>query len=211
MNRNNNNNIHYIGISGIAGVGKSSVAGEMVAILEAQGITAARKSFATTLKKMIKVFTDDLVDKDLGKKDYVYEDKNMRHLYQTLGTQWGRECVADDIWVHIAYELIRKEYGDATEPVYIIFDDVRFDNEVEAIKESGGHFFRLKRESVEKIAESQHISEMGINYTKNPAINIENVQGDLNGTATLILNTVRDGADILPIDSGECEFNNVEE
>lgn len=50
----------------------------------------------------------------------------VRHLWQTIGTEWGRECVGQSIWVNIARAIIQRE-----DVVYVILPDYRFPNEGE--------------------------------------------------------------------------------
>ena len=66
-----------------------------------------------------------------------------RRLLQTIGTEWGRGCVHPDLWTCIAMcdvGLALREGADI-----IVFDDVRFEEEAQAIRDSGGvvvHVFR---------------------------------------------------------------------
>lgn len=54
-----------------------------------------------------------------------------RRLLQTLGTEWGRRCVMDRLWIEIA--LAR-----AAKLPLVVIDDMRFANEFLAVKEAGG-------------------------------------------------------------------------
>lgn len=82
---------------------------------------------------------------------HLYHDKqspipglgcNGRHLMQTLGTDWGRRLVADDLWVKCwAAQAI-------TMPL-VVADDVRFPNEAHAVKILGGQVWKVWRPGAE--------------------------------------------------------------
>lgn len=65
----------------------------------------------------------------------------LRHMLQTLGTTWGRDCVHRDLWVLLA----RKKAGEALKRHSVIFDDMRFPNEFEMVKQAGGFCIRIDR------------------------------------------------------------------
>jgi hypothetical protein len=92
-----------------------------------------------------------------------------RYALQTLGTEWGRECY-QDIWVDYAMRVAKRllesgythyssERGVWTKPasmqlpvnrIGVVITDVRFKNEILAIKERGGKVVRIKRPGYEK-------------------------------------------------------------
>jgi hypothetical protein len=74
-----------------------------------------------------------------------------RHLMQTLGTEWGRNCVHTELWVKVA--LARA--AAAQRPVVI--DDMRFPNEMEAVRAAGGVCLQIVRPGVER--KTSHPSE----------------------------------------------------
>ncbi len=89
-----------------------------------------------------------------------------RYLMETLGTKWGRELVKPTIWLDQAMAEANKAdaYGNT-----IVFDDVRFHNEVDAIKNDRGVVLRITRPGVEidfslpanqQIADLQHSVEI---------------------------------------------------
>jgi len=66
--------------------------------------------------------------------------KTPRQAMQTLGTDWGRNMIGNDIWVSAAMSSIRKS------PVkVVVLDDCRFLNEAQAIKDVGGYVLRIVR------------------------------------------------------------------
>jgi len=73
-----------------------------------------------------------------------------RFVLQTIGTEWGRSYIADDIWIRCLCARV-KEFSR------IIVDDVRFENEAKAIKDMGGEMWCIKRPSATH--DSSHASE----------------------------------------------------
>lgn len=65
-----------------------------------------------------------------------------RHAMQTLGTQWGRDQISDDLWVRLF--VLRVERLRAS-GVPVICDDMRFPNEAETIRSMGGKIVRIER------------------------------------------------------------------
>lgn len=64
--------------------------------------------------------------------------KTARHAMQTLGTEWGRQLISEDLWVLLA--LARASRVPAA-----VITDVRFPNEAEAIKRTGGTVIHIVR------------------------------------------------------------------
>ena len=93
------------------------------------------------------------------------KDDRGRRLLQTIGTECGREY-NPNFWVDRWVDEVEKElfvslfYKDG---MYVIADDVRFDNEAEIIHKFGGKVILIGRENVG--GSSDHASEKGIsNY-----------------------------------------------
>lgn len=61
-----------------------------------------------------------------------------RDLMQTLGTEWGRQCVSNNIWIDAWTRDV------AGEPLVIV-DDLRFQNEAARVKELGGSIIKVVR------------------------------------------------------------------
>ena len=60
-------------------------------------------------------------------------DKTPRDLMQTLGTEWGRKCIHEDIWAALALKKVLTA-NDKEFKQNFVFDDVRFQNEIDAFK-----------------------------------------------------------------------------
>ena len=147
-----------IGLAGRAGSGKTTAAKHLVDEL---GFT--RLSFADPIRNMV---GDFLMDMGYG-ADYVDSlltiEKNQvlapigrssRQLMQSIGTEWGRDCVDNDVWVTLARRRVRTIDADL-----IVFDDVRFENEASMVRSLGGIIIHIDRGDL--VADA-HRSEAGI-------------------------------------------------
>jgi hypothetical protein len=99
-----------------------------------------------------------------------------RYALRLLGSEWARRC-HPDTWVikmiRTAYDVLKAgvfynqekgafgRWSDGFSPEYVPVPDVRFVNEVEAIRNAGGRVIRVIREVPIK-AESSHSSETGL-------------------------------------------------
>ena len=174
-------NIRVIGLIGRAGTGKTHIAKQLHKTLEdmhpQQDIVTI--SFSTPLKRMLSTLFDEQ-DKTLP----VYKEKTLRYFLQTLGTEWGRNIIDKDFWIDMS---LRKTY-EQMKSGFIIVDDVRFKNEAKAIYEYGGQVFYLKRDKLEDIKESNHISETEMETLMDDAISVQNEIGGEDKVVQNILN-----------------------
>lgn len=149
-----------IGICGAANAGKGTVASLFPNRIEI--------SFADPLYAMLSAMTGHGVErlKDRRFKEEVvpWLGKSPRQLLQTLGTEWGRGMVRDDVWIvigrrKIAGAIARLE--TLSSPSYVVIPDVRFDNEAQVIRdEFGGVVWEVVRPGAETCV--SHSSEAGI-------------------------------------------------
>ncbi len=143
--------LRLIGMTGLAGSGKSEVA----KILERK-LNTTTVSFATPLKAMLSV----LVPPGTLKTDKppVLCGKTYREALQTLGTDWGREMIGGNIWCNAAMNTVDRLWDVAPAQV-IIIDDVRFDNEAQAVIQHGGIVIGIERPGLTAM---NHASEAGV-------------------------------------------------
>lgn len=142
----------FVGLIGKARVGKDTVAEHLV---EQYGLM--QYAFADPLKDMLEaVFGDKFRG---GDREQVIDwlGKSPRQLMQTLGTEWGRDCVHPDLWVLFAEQEWLKV--QARKAPGLVISDVRFKNEAEWIHQAGGLLIEISRPGAEEI--SAHVSEAG--------------------------------------------------
>lgn len=145
-----------VGLCGAAGSGKTTAAQELVRRLHYK-----RHRFAGPLKDMLRVIglTDAQVDGD--QKEVPCDllcGRTPRHAMQTIGTQWGRECIGEDFW-------IRAWTATLPQCHHVVVDDVRFDNEADAIRSLGGVIVRIDRPNLDvtdSLEKRAHASEAGL-------------------------------------------------
>lgn len=65
-----------------------------------------------------------------------------RYLLQTLGTDWGRMTVNQDLWVHAARSAIQENLSNHS---MVTIDDLRFHNEWEMLDRMGAMFVKVVR------------------------------------------------------------------
>lgn len=86
--------------------------------------------------------TDREIEGDLKEQPCaLLSDKTPRFAMQTIGTEWGRDTIATDLWLR-AWQagLDRVPAG-----VNVVVDDCRFPNEAEAVRAAGGIIVRIVR------------------------------------------------------------------
>jgi hypothetical protein len=115
-------------------------------------------------------------------REFVPQYLTPRHALQQLGTEYGRECYPN-IWVEYALRVadkllhksgvLRSVHYSYTQqdglrvtnvpvgpkPAGVVISDVRFKNEIDAIRAAGGKIIRLKRGQGLEGAAGQHRSE----------------------------------------------------
>lgn len=138
-----------IGIAGRAGAGKNTVA-EMI---PGASVVGFADPLYEGLAAMLGVPEDMLRSRRNKETPLKWLGKSPRELMQTLGTEWGRGMVAQDIWLRLAKRRI-ETYGGT-----IVFSDVRFDNEAEWIRNQGGEVWLVERDQE---THHTHSSEAGI-------------------------------------------------
>lgn len=124
-----------IGLCGVAGSGKSTIAR---ALVEAFGLVPC--AFATPFK--LKAVVGGWPVREVLGPD-PKSDETRAHL-QVEGTEMGRKRRGEDVWIRYAeadlYRLAR--YGVRG----VVYDDVRFPNEADWIQSLGGVTIRLERD-----------------------------------------------------------------
>jgi len=117
-----------IGIAGPARSGKDTAADYLIE----QHPQYHKASFADPIKDMLRVGLG-LTDEQLyGDQKEIVDERygcSPRHIMQTLGTEWGRTYICDDLWVRTMRARI--------ELAPVIIPDIRFENEAAFVREHG--------------------------------------------------------------------------
>ena len=72
--------------------------------------------------------------------------RSMRWILQSLGDEWGRQCIHPDIWVKLTLLSIQQSMITNCR---LVFDDMRYPNEYQMVKDAGGEVWRVTRPDVE--------------------------------------------------------------
>jgi len=147
-----------IGLTGPARSGKDTAAETLVN----KGWRQYR--FADPLKKSVQAMfglTERHTDGDLKESPIDWLDGvTPRQIMQTLGTEWGRDCIHPDLWLRVADRALERT-ADHGHPG-IVISDVRFDNEAAFVRDRGGSVVHIRRESAGSV--NAHSSESGVTF-----------------------------------------------
>lgn len=131
-------------------------------------------AFAAPLKSMIRSFlhasgySTAVIDHFLSPMGKEVELPGLhrcttRHLMQTLGTEWGRNCISPDVWSQLWH---RRASQLLTQGHRIVADDVRFPEEAALIHALSGELWRISRPSHQADPEVvAHASEGALDAT----------------------------------------------
>lgn len=151
--------MNLIGLTGHKGSGKDTAAAALMPL----GYTNLK--FATPLKEMTRALfrslgipleqIDRMVEGDMKEcRSVRLPGHTPRYVMQTLGTEWGRDCMGEDFWVNVA--RARAAYH----PGRRLFSDVRFRNEAQMIRDLGGVIIKIERPGLD--IDLSHPSEQEI-------------------------------------------------
>ena len=150
-----------IGLAGRAGVGKSTVAQilcEQHAFIDVALAAPIKRALAAMLDLPASTF------EDRAAKDQPIpwlRNTSPRRLMQTLGTGWGRQIIAEDLWLILARRRIDTLCAKA-ERLHIsgiVISDLRYDDEAALVRDLGGTVWHVIR-AAPRVA--SHCSEAGI-------------------------------------------------
>jgi hypothetical protein len=161
-NQTHRNHMLIIGLTGKKGCGKSTAAKSITPTQNFDVIVS--ESFARPLKAMVGslLYEFEIDTISASDKDALLPDIgcNLRHLYQTLGTEWGRTFIDPDLWINSMVVRLRPFYSHTS--ALIVIDDVRFENEADYIRRKGGVIVHIERTGL--ISNDDHASENGITF-----------------------------------------------
>ena len=157
-----------IGIMGKAASGKSTVAKIL-----AKEHNYSRSKFSQTLKDMllqIPGVTNEMVEGRLKEiPNMIFGGHTPRKAMQTLGTEWGREMMIEDIWIDSWHRRVLSRF-DRKIPLSV--EDCRFPNEAKKVRELGGEIWMVTRKQCEDLP-GNHMSETQMDGVK-PKIFLKN-------------------------------------
>lgn len=131
-----------VALSGAAGSGKTTAADYLI-----QHYGYTRFKFAGPLKDMLYAtgLTHDQIEgtcKEVPTE--ILCGRTPRYVMQTLGTEWGRDLIGHDIWVNIWQRRVTAFAAENPGARFVV-DDMRFPNELEAVRQLGGTRITLHR------------------------------------------------------------------
>lgn len=153
-----------IGLSGKAGCGKGTIARFLCDVHGFVQIALA-DPLRDGLKAMLGITDEQMHDRALKESPIDWIGRSPRELLQTLGTEWGREQVATDLWLRVAERRIAKT---KTMPPNmhidgIVISDIRFENEADWLRKQGGEIWHIKgRHTTASNTADTHESEQNI-------------------------------------------------
>jgi hypothetical protein len=157
--------MRIIGLTGPAGCGKDTVARFLC---DTQGFVqiAFADPIRDGLKAMFGLGDYQLSDPVQKEKAILLIGKSPRELMQTLGTEWGRNLINPDLWIHLAWSRIIR-LGLASQNLHIggvVISDVRHEKEAAFVRERGRlwHIYRPDGYSTLVAKTAMHSSELGV-------------------------------------------------
>ncbi len=152
-----------IAIIGKKNAGKDALASALNRV-EARPFDFERVAFADPMKEMLHVgfgIPHEILYGDAAAKEQVDPRFGVtyRHMLQTLGTEWGREHIHQDVWVIVALtETIPRLEREKGYRDWVV-TDVRFLNEARLLKEAGFTLVRITRPGSSTGVSENHQSE----------------------------------------------------
>ena len=155
---------YVIAFTGAAGCGKSTAS----KVLYQKGYNLVK--FAGALKGMLASIglTKDHLEGHLKNQPCsLLGGQTPRFAMQTLGTEWGRNIMADDFWINL-WKM------QAMRLPFVVVDDLRFPNEADAVRDLGGTIVRITRPLSLQNTDYAHASETDM-ASIIPDVTIENI------------------------------------
>lgn len=144
-----------IALCGLAGCGKNAVS----TILRRNysfGVIAFADPIYDAVAAITGMHRRELEDRAIKEQVIPWLGKSPRELLQTLGTEWGRNSVRDDIWIQRAMQAA-KHYD------HVAICDCRFANEAQAVLAAGGAVWEVRRQAAGLAGSTgRHSSEAGV-------------------------------------------------
>ena len=123
--------VFVVGLAGLRGSGKSTVAALLCEELSAEGFDTMQVSFAGRIKDVVST----LVGSSQWEKDdllYGNSDWDVRQFLMQFGTEFVRDNIGENFWVDVVAQHIFER-----KPSVVVIDDMRFPNEYIFIRALG--------------------------------------------------------------------------
>lgn len=148
-----------VGLRGLAGSGKDTIAERLVT---AHGFEAL--SFAAPIRRGLAAMfgLDESNFDNRAVKEHplaLLNGRSPRYAMQTLGTEWGRAHLGEDIWLQVC--RAECECSIAMGQDRLVITDVRFPNEAAWLR-SVGVIWHVVRPGLVPGAWARHVSESGV-------------------------------------------------
>lgn len=157
--------MQLIGIAGKAGSGKTTVA-QWLGKEHAAFLAAFAYPIKETLIGMFAGLTGlswrHFEDRELKEAPLPVIGVSPRRLAQTLGTEFGRNCVHFDVWVMLMEEYLRAHQVWERPGQTIVLHDLRFENEAQWLRRNGGVIVHVSRGQGSPFNVASHPSEIGL-------------------------------------------------
>lgn len=155
-------NAKLIGIVGYLGSGKSTLSEAAIHRPELEG-KVIRIGFSDPMHSMFAA---------MGVPEYILNNKvrwndplailagnTLRHAFKTLGTEWGRNCIGQDVWTNLA---LTRANSFIIRGQSVIIDNIRFPSEFEAMAANGARMIALHKPDL--VPNLEHESEKHIHH-----------------------------------------------
>jgi len=176
-----------IGIAGKARSGKDTIAEYMV-----NEYGAHRYALADPLKEAISVATgiplDDFYNEEKKEIENPFWGLSPRYFAQHFGTECMRHQFREDFWLKRA-ELEYVRVLQECHPAFFVIPDIRFENEVDWIREMGGEMWHVIRPALGEGIVRPHASEKGVERREDDTVFV-NEEGKIDGLYRAVDNAV---------------------
>ncbi len=159
--------MRIIGLTGEAGSGKDTVADYLVEHHDFRRVSLA-DPLRRGLQAMFGIPMHMLQDRAIKHIPLnILGGKSIREAMNTLGTEWGRVCLADDIWLTTACMKINQLRAQVSighvNARGIVISDVRFVDERDWLAEQGGVLWHVYRpDNPYALPRESHVSQEGL-------------------------------------------------
>lgn len=153
-----------IGLTGKAGAGKDTIADRLV-LNHGFCKVALAAPMKEALNRLFGFDPSDWYDREWKEQPIASIGKSPRQLAQTMGTEWGRNAINENLWILLAtrkmaeVESFHKDTFGQNIPGFVV-PDVRFENEARWIRSRSGIIWHVRRGAALPVA--AHLSESGI-------------------------------------------------